>query len=635
MPAPRKRIDRTKVAEPIADICDAVIELLERCSLTNKEALARAGDPVSQQTLSAQLLGQRGGPPPPEVVRALVVVVADELKVTPDSLYREYPMLERHVSPDPGPVELAGDPSSPEFAPSAEILAKAEWLWNLIIEGDERLAAIALHGLPLEAGYPHAVLVAVICQRDPGAAAALMRAIEEIFGTERARSVLAGLPARELRAVNEFDVSGYRTPPPLWNMNSRNRPEPAEVAEGIGRRLRGLINRGDNAQALQELTTLTEHDSRALLHVVHALLDAASPNPFQFTRPVMPVLNAMVHSPAVAAVGGAPSDQSEALYTVVEALLVDGRASGTHSYSRRVIEALEPAAFTAMLCRFAARSAFLTFAVSAARANLTDFIAAATDRQISAALPHLEEGHDAPHLARSLLHTGNDRLLVIAQADPAPVAKLICDAWDQEFHRLPDDKRTRALFEKLARVVQGASYDLLVLLAETWPAEATLWVATLWKATDVARNQPGAARGIARPLAILVAHVPESDRIPLAEHVFLDVDEDDTRETQIRVWIELIANAPDIAEPLVALVPVHSFMLTLRARARIEQHAWFPLWNEAMEALTDGDFVTAAARLGRLPDNYSLAHLKTMRPAEPDLPRWRKILRRLADSVRD
>ncbi|WP_280454871.1 hypothetical protein [Nocardia brasiliensis] len=630
MPAPRKPPDPKTVAASVIEITGAVTALLKRASLTNKEALARAGNPVSQQTLSAQLHGQGGGPKP-AVVHALVAVVAAELGTTTNSLYRENPALERHVRPN-GPRPPSEDPSSPEFTPPPEIAAKADWLWGLIIEGRERLAAVALHGLPLEPGYPHAVLVGVICRYDPGAAAALMRAVEEVFGTERAHSLLADLSPRQLRIVTEFEVSHYLTRRPMWITEHRVEPNAAELAQGVGRRLRALINRGDRAQALRELTSLTNEDSSAAISAVRILIDTDRPDLVSpAIRPCMTVLNAMAHIPSEDEVETFTRDCG-ALYTIVEALLVHGRATNSRSYSRRVIEALEPTAFHAMLSMFTSRIAFDSSRAAVAYANLTDFVVVARDHQIAAALPDLTKGYHAANLARCLLEAGKGRLLVIAQKDPALVSKLIHDAWREECHRWPDDKPTRVLFESLALVVRVAEDDLLVHIACTWPAEALRWLVT-----QIAQAHPIAASRTARPLALLIAHVEESDRIALTEHVFhslSEADESDLLGSQIRVWVELIVAAPRLAKTLAEYVAVHPHMLTLRGTtARIQP--WFLDWDKAMAALSVGDFDDAAEGLRTVSGSFTPADLVVLSPAVLKLPRWiRNPLRVFYDAMR-
>lgn len=187
MPAPRQR-PRDSVPPAIAVLCKALREVITRSGLTDKEALARTGLGISQTTLSRQLLGQVKSPPTPEVVAAFVRVTAAELGVEPASLYADYPALREHVQSTSGPISTVSSSASATTTPVLDAAATrraAGWIWSLVTEKREEVAAVALHGLP----HPQEVF-RLLASADPGAAAALHREVVTACGPERAEVLL-------------------------------------------------------------------------------------------------------------------------------------------------------------------------------------------------------------------------------------------------------------------------------------------------------------------------------------------------------------------------------------------------------------------------------------------------------------
>ncbi|MFI1241072.1 hypothetical protein [Nocardia salmonicida] len=614
-----------------------MFDLLERSNISNLEAVERVeavGLSVSKSTLSRQLRGEEARPSP-ELVRALVTVVADELHVAEESLYDEFEVLLRYVQPeaDPSAEASASGPTVSTCPVPGSLLQKVGWLWELIIEGREHVAAVALDRVIPESP---AVALALIFEQDPGGAAALLRAVGQVHGPARARALLDRMQESSgagPHPLASFDVTRYGpVEEPLWRERHRHLLEPEAAMRNVGRRLRTLINRGDDAQALQELVALAETDSRGAMHAVHTLLDTNQPNPFDARiRPLPPVLNAMV--PASGAADGLaspPVDHTHALQAIVEAVLVNGRASGHQSYSRQVIEALDHAAFTALLRRFTQREAFLTLSVSTARANLTDFLAAASDPQLIEAVPYLDRGFSFARFAECLLEIDIERLHMVAAAIPEVAVELIRDVLEQASIDVHDT--TKDLHDKLVLVVQHGNNEFLIHLARSWPTNATEWVATrmvqAWPEASSSR--------VARPLALLITNVSEQRRMPLTSRIFRGVSPSEEgsplQALAIRIWVGVIAHGPDIAATLAPHILVHPLMLALRAPSSDRQRSgqaepWFPYWNAAMEELASGEFAGACEHLRRVPDDFALAPLELMDPIDLNGPRWKRALR--------
>lgn len=97
MGAPRKE-PGPKTPPAVREICLALIELLDRAQVTNKQVIADAGLKITPQTFSRHLRGERTGGPTNEVITAVVVVTAHALSTTVDTLLCSYPPLRAGVT---------------------------------------------------------------------------------------------------------------------------------------------------------------------------------------------------------------------------------------------------------------------------------------------------------------------------------------------------------------------------------------------------------------------------------------------------------------------------------------------------------------------------------------------------------
>ncbi|WP_253784003.1 hypothetical protein [Nocardia amikacinitolerans] len=633
-------------------ICDAVIDLLERSQLSNLEVLRRAELGISKTTLTRYLLGQSGARPSPELVATLVALVADELRVDPHSLYAEFPVLRDYVQPNP--VTHTHHPDTSEAAQghhvSNDFVEKTGWLWEQVIAGNEHVAALALHGFspdPFNAG----LALRMIAERDIGGAAALLRALSEIYGPAHAEKVQEHL---DPETVASFDVSNYRRiGPPLWNLAHRTMLDERNPRL-IGRRLGMLIGRGDLAQAREELaglTTVADRGSKAL-EVVYGIVESSGPNTAHpgYER-ALTVLNAMVNPPtdgeSVEEALEPSPDHSTPLSTIIAALLVEARASGTAGDHDMLIAGLEPAAFATLLRWFSQRS--LLTSSPAGRANLTDFLAAATVEQLTEALPRIDTAHSIDHIADVLLADNPGRLLTITAHVPGPAAEFALQAFTQCETHWPQGPPKGDLVGKLINYVRNETDEFLMCLARTWPQE------TIVDLVAGIKSDPGhrTGRGV-QSLAALIVHADPPFRVTLTHRVFSGfghIEPGSRPEADaVKMWVGVIVRSPHIAKALEPTVSAfHDAMLKFRYPGTLKRDE--PVrkselaWNIAMGALEEGDFATAAVELRKLPPRFDATKLAWLGGAElpksasavpeadrdPSLtePNWRHALRRV------
>ncbi|WP_194817900.1 hypothetical protein [Nocardia sp. XZ_19_385] len=595
MSRPRKRPDPTDVAAPI---CNAVIDLLERANLSNLEVLRRTKLSISKTTLTRYLLGQNGARPSPELVGTVVTVVADELRVNPHSLYSEYPVLRDYVQPAPVPHN-GFDASEAEQVHRipGDFVEKVGWLWEQVIDGNEYMAAVALHGFSPDP-FNAAVALRMIAKRDTGGAAALLRALSEIYGPAYAEKILEGL---DREAVASFDVSNYRqSPQPLWNPAHRDMLEESNPRL-IGRRLGMLIGRGDHAQAREELARIAVMDARSgssnAVQVLYGIVEPAHPG---YERALI-ALNAVV----------TPTDQSMALYTIVAALLVDARASGTAGDHDALIAGLSPPAFGALLRRFSARSPLTS--TPAGRANLTDFLAAATFEQVTEAMPRIDPEHSIDQIAAVLLADNPGRLLTVTAHVPGPAAEFALHAFTQCETHWPEGPSKSVFVGKLITYVRNETDEFLACLARTWPQETIVELV----AGIISGHGHGTSQGL-QSLAALIVFADPPFRATLTHRVFSGLGHTDSgtrpEADAVKTWVAVIVRSPDIAKALEPTVSAfHGAMLKFRYPRTPTQDdpVWTPelAWNTAMEALEEGDFPTAAVELRKLPPRFDATKL--------------------------
>ncbi|MEV0760423.1 hypothetical protein [Nocardia sp. NPDC050435] len=608
VPASRKRPDRTQVPARIADICDAVIDVLERSKLTNLEVLARSGLPISKTTLSRRLLGQGRESPSPELVTALLEVVAGELAVDPSVLYAEYPVLARYAPAVAAPaMEASFDDEREE-----QFMEKVGWLWAQIIEGREHAAAIALHGTFLTPEAREAAF-RYLCFRDIGGAAALMRATEELHGPEAATALIGepdGFPDRGMR---ESDTTHYRRlEEPLWNAEHRRDMEDFDRGpELVGRRLSALIARGDVDQARHEFFRIagqTPDDGSVALAVLYGIIRSAQ-GFLRYDR-ALAILNS-----AVSAAPGSPvlpddervdySGNGPLLHVIYSALLVDARATGTVGLHKKLITGLEPPVFDTLLCRFSTRD---RVSRPAGRADLVDFLTAAAREQLSVAIPLLDPaGLDEhsfcafDHIADVLLATDGSRLRQIATDEPAAVAAFILRAFLQTEKHWYDDQRDDLLF-RLIVFMRSAPRQVFEAAAETWHLSAIEALArgmvSSWSLSAPARA--------AEPLAILVTAVNPDLRARVAEVVFSATEAADPKHQQtLQTWIEVIAESAPVAETLLPSLAVHERMLEFVWLGSTDKYSHEGqagiAFQAGMDAVRRSDFATASTIFRKRP----------------------------------
>lgn len=212
MGAPRKQ-PGSNIPVAVQERCSALISLLEKARLTNKQVIAAGGLTISEQTFSRHLLGQRSHGPAPEVITAIVTVAARALDTTTAALLDAYPPLRGSTNPaeDMSVESLTLLPDSmPRLIAETEASQArrdtAEALMNLVFDGHEYYAAAALD--QLVGSYTCDVdVLELIADHVPLAAAALLSAVSQILGHERCDTLLTALATRNpstAKRVQEF-----------------------------------------------------------------------------------------------------------------------------------------------------------------------------------------------------------------------------------------------------------------------------------------------------------------------------------------------------------------------------------------------------------------------------------------------
>ncbi|AYF76077.1 hypothetical protein D7D52_22065 [Nocardia yunnanensis] len=417
---------------PLAQLCNAVIDLLERTGHTNKQILAATELPMSPQTLTRYLLGQNKTPLPAAVVEQLVDYAATALRTDPDTLYTELPVLREHAGPHLSSKEVAHRERL-----DSEVLERAGWLWELIMDGREHLAAVALDGVFLSDPPAIGQALLLIAANDRGAADALLYATAELYGPDRAAALAALVwpPTGTEQSPTQYT----RTPPPeftwsLWQPRHKELFTKVDASPQIGRRLNALIRRLDVEPAAAELAALVSDSGAdtalAVLYGIAYALPRKCKND-GFVQATM-VLDAMAADP----------EYHDAVHAIMTALLTAARAQSSHQDRDRLIEGLADSTLDFLLERFG--RVLVLNRSSAAYANLRDLLNAISDnpgnrdnRKVLALL-RASESDSAVHILAALNHDQSYWLARMAATDTPRTTVFITTVAKQSLHRGDD-----------------------------------------------------------------------------------------------------------------------------------------------------------------------------------------------------
>ncbi|MGW0640457.1 hypothetical protein [Nocardia salmonicida] len=216
VPAPRKR-PSARAPAAVAEVCNALIDLLESTGLTNKQFLEAAPGLglAEEKKLSRHLLGQVSSGPSAHFAQAIIAFAAHHHRISASTLVGEYPPLSRFV--EQVPADRHEDDgilleSAAMFHGTDEQKQQAGWLVEMVMAGNESMAAVAL--MAFDAHAPDAALemLRVIARCDPGVMVALMDETTHLFSQARSEEFIRRLSDRDRPAAHAVEHWPRPTP---------------------------------------------------------------------------------------------------------------------------------------------------------------------------------------------------------------------------------------------------------------------------------------------------------------------------------------------------------------------------------------------------------------------------------------
>ncbi|MFE6926343.1 hypothetical protein ACFVAV_35405 [Nocardia sp. NPDC057663] len=573
MPAPRKR-PAPRVPKPVAEVCNAVIDLLERASITNEQFLVRRPDlGMNSKSMSRHLLGQAR--PAPALVEAVVTVVATELGADPEALYDEFPQLRRHT----GRVELlAGADKHIGTRPlpmvnrqlgDDEWRQRTAWWWSLILDGREFEAAIALDGLFGGDSDAEDRAVSLLALRDPGAVAALLRAVEQTHGLDRAQNLLAAAESVGMgasTAVTEIPNSYLPDVSRPWE-TSDARLLDRSPEQLISRRLTALLRRGEKKQACAEMAALTESvgvDTADVMAVMANDLDADAAGE---------LLTAMISG-----------DDIDAAVVILCAVFANARSSGRSLTTMVLLSGLLPEHLGTVLDILIDRSRQTSD--PAADRELRDLLAFTTNRLLVTSLTQKWVGsHDSGGLAYvfELLLEDQESEPLLTGVDPGSAAQFLAMTVAQLESSAPADRDR--LMRAVIRVIEPHIVSYLVEMDPRLAAQL-LQLALTQPTSNVRTFLPDSCGGPEAMARLVLAADPEH-RVGLLSTV---VDGNDRTQP---IWHAIVrANESTAREIMVSAIDVDPALAVKLAQV-VYQGNHVPAWRDAAECIEKRDLDTA------------------------------------------